>query len=200
MTGPRPLTACSSPATSCRAVASPAISKLTLLPLERASSWHGGPSPGPRCLSAKTLTSYATVHGLDGQPALALAGVTQPRTAYTLTRTAVLSGGTALGIFGLVLVVGLGLTLDTMVLPDHLRVSSVADDPGHGKCLDGTVCGEGLNPEPRRTCVGPHPGAAAPLIPWCCATRRRSSASPASASTTTPRQPDTHDRDARAIR
>ena len=96
-----------------------AISKLTQLPLALRPAGQGDRSLGT-ALAPHTLTAYATVHGLDGRPAL-VAGVTQPRTAFTLTRTAVLSGGTALGIFGLVLVVGLGLTLDTMVLPDHLR-------------------------------------------------------------------------------
>jgi diguanylate cyclase (GGDEF)-like protein len=96
-----------------------AIRKLTLLPLDLRPTGTGVRYPAT-ALAAQTLTSHATIPGLDGRPAL-VAGVTQPRTAFTLTRTAVLSGGAALGIFGLILVVGLGLTLDTVVLPDHLR-------------------------------------------------------------------------------
>ena len=97
-----------------------AISKLTQLPLVlRPAGQEGDRSPATT-LAPRTLTAYATVRGLDGRPSLVV-GTTRPRTAFALTRAAVLSGGTALGIFGLILVLGLGLTLDTVVLPDHLR-------------------------------------------------------------------------------
>ena len=90
-----------------------------LLPLDLHPAGSGAPSAAT-AFAANTITGHGIVRGIDGSPAL-VAGVTQPRTAFAMTRTAVLGGGAVLGIFGLLLVGGLGLTFDTIVLPDHLR-------------------------------------------------------------------------------
>jgi sensor domain CHASE-containing protein len=97
-----------------------ALRKLTLLPLVLRAAGSDSPSKTTVVAASSTVTGYKVVKGPDGRPALVVS-VAQPRAAFALTRTAVLEGGAALAVFGLILVVGLGLTLDTIVLPDHLR-------------------------------------------------------------------------------
>jgi diguanylate cyclase (GGDEF)-like protein len=86
-----------------------------------------GGAPSVVAARDATLSAYALVTGVDDKPAF-LVGVAQPRVASTATRQAIIEGGTMLGLFGLVLVVTLGMVLDRTVMKRLSLLSSSVDE------------------------------------------------------------------------
>ena len=91
------------------------------------------PARGTKELVAVTgadrLVGHTVVTGIDGKPAVTLS-VTMPRTAFMVTRSVVISAGSALGVLGMILAVMLAVTLDKTVLNRLTRLSSAVDRIG----------------------------------------------------------------------
>jgi diguanylate cyclase (GGDEF)-like protein len=75
---------------------------------------------GGETLAADHVTGYGAARSIGGALPVGLA-VTQPRAAYAVASSVVLIGGGAFGLFALLVVAILGLTLDAVVLPDSVR-------------------------------------------------------------------------------